>query len=267
MFGGLVGRVRRVFLRLLRPRFLFLGRRHLDLITLGSPHGAKVLALLPGVHDTVLISGGVGEDISFDLEFLRTFGGQIALVDPTDRAESHFKSSVKRAGEPARTEFSSTGSQPVESYSLVDIKVEHLHFYKRALWSSDDEDITLYPPPNPEHVSFSATGIQGKQGFHSEPLISQTITVERLLNEFGMSGGNYILKLDIEGAAREVLRHVISSDQLPSQIILEFDEMFFPSFRNYLVVSLTRMMLWRAGYRMVSVRGFDVTYVRRSFLH
>ena len=45
-----------------------------------------------------VISAGVGEDITFDVELIEKFSCRVFLVDPTPGAKLHYQNIVKRFG-------------------------------------------------------------------------------------------------------------------------------------------------------------------------
>ena len=44
---------------------------------------------------SIIYSGGVGEDISFDLLLSKKYDSNIVLIDPTNRAKRHYNEVVK----------------------------------------------------------------------------------------------------------------------------------------------------------------------------
>lgn len=57
---------------------------------LGTAYGGWSFIATPDLNGCTVLSCGVGEDMSFDVEFAATFGASIVLVDPTPRAVTHF---------------------------------------------------------------------------------------------------------------------------------------------------------------------------------
>ena len=47
--------------------------------------------LIENSEGTINVLAGAGEDLSFDLELNRRYGAEIAIIDPTPRALTHYK--------------------------------------------------------------------------------------------------------------------------------------------------------------------------------
>ena len=76
-----------------------------------------------------------------------------------------------------------------------------------------------------------------------------------------------ILKLDIEGAEIEVLSRLLEHKKyeiLPSQILVEFDELQIPKFKNYWrVVSFNRELL-KTGFKLIARENFNFLYCKKN---
>jgi FkbM family methyltransferase len=73
-----------------------------------------------------------------------------------------------------------------------------------------------------------------------------------------------LLKLDIEGFEYEVIDDLLDRGLAVGQICVEFHHDQLPVGRRATIRCLLR--LWRAGYRLVHVHGWDHTFVHRSVL-
>ena len=59
--------------------------------TLGTNYGGWCIPINTALNEnSIIYSGGVGEDISFDLQIQDKYGCNIVLIDPTKRALKHF---------------------------------------------------------------------------------------------------------------------------------------------------------------------------------
>jgi hypothetical protein len=75
-----------------------------------------------------------------------------------------------------------------------------------------------------------------------------------------------ILKLDIEGSALEVLVSMFLEDIYPIQILLEIDEIHFPSFRSKFRAFKLFRILKKNGYIIVNQDSCDFTFVRNEYI-
>jgi FkbM family methyltransferase len=229
-------------------------------LNLGSTYGSKLIADNPDLNNCIMLSGGCGEDISFDIEFARKYNARVILVDPVPRSAVHVERVLARAGLPASTNYVASGNQPIEAYDLTGIEENQFTFYPNALWDKD-EQLELFPPANKEHVSFSFMDLQKTKGAEASIYV-KSITVPEILKLQGIKEIS-VLKLDIEGAQLEVIRNCFDNEIFPNQIIVEIDELFFPSIKGRKrAVSLLKL-LKNQGYKPVVAREkFDLTFVR-----
>ena len=59
--------------------------------SLGTNYGGWCIPINTALNEnSIIYSGGVGEDISFDLQLQDKYGCNIVLIDPTKRALKHF---------------------------------------------------------------------------------------------------------------------------------------------------------------------------------
>jgi hypothetical protein len=80
--------------------------------SLGSDYGRKyVVASILGPKP-LLVSGGVGEDITFDVEFVSKFGANAVLIDPTPRAVEHISAVKSRFGKKTMSVIQKKGNSP-----------------------------------------------------------------------------------------------------------------------------------------------------------
>jgi hypothetical protein len=81
----------------------------------------------------------------------------------------------------------------------------------------------------------------------------------------GLSSLN-ILKLDIEGAGLEVVQQMFKDHIFPDQILIEIDEMHFPSLKSKSRAQKFFRLFERNGYYLVSIDSCDFLYVRSDAL-
>ena len=57
---------------------------------LGTNYGGWIIPKNISLNEnSVVYSGGVGEDISFDIKLQSKYGSNIILIDPTEKAKKH----------------------------------------------------------------------------------------------------------------------------------------------------------------------------------
>lgn len=214
-------------------------------IRLGSQYGGWWLVphVLPDVP--MILSCGLGEDASFDVECVNGFSARVIIYDPTPRAKEHFHSIVARLGEPSNVSYNTTGNQPIEAYDLSAVGPTNLVFRPVAVSHKSGKG-SLHLPTIRDHVSGSL--------LHSWKYQGGSIDVEcvRLSDEFealdhaGITVD--VLKLDIECAEVEVLEDTITQGWRPTQINVEYDELYEPDRVKITKVKACHELLTKVGY-------------------
>jgi FkbM family methyltransferase len=183
-----------------RLRSLF-GRESFHSPTLRTP--TRLIGGIPGQGgwvinpvglspSSVVYAVGVGDNISFDLDLIDTFGVTVHALDPT----------------PASHAWLASQSLPAE---FVLHKVGLANF---------DGTASFAPNDNPEWVSHSMVRVEGRE--------LETLPVCRLstiMAELGHDRVN-LLKLDIEGAEYGVIDDLLKSGVAVDQLLVEFHHRF-----------------------------------------
>lgn len=217
------------------------------IIRLGSDYGGWHVLHRPSLNKSFLISGGAGEDISFDIEFVSRYQAKAVILDPTPRAIDHFESITRRFGLQRSREYNSTGRQSADSYDLTRISSRNLQFVAKALWNSQTK-MKFYSPGNPEFVSHTLLNIAKAPQKYIEV---ETISIAMMLHELEIGfPSEMILKLDIEGAEYEVLLDMLDNSIQPSQILLEYDGMNSLTKNNIQRIRATNKLLKQMSYSL-----------------
>ena len=230
-----------------------------DVLSLGSDYGVCFIQDAPDLYGATIISCGLGEDATFDVEFLHRFGGKVIMVDPTPRAIDHYEAMRARFGLSAERPHVS-GSQPPESYDLRGIKSEDLVLEPVALWTAD-MPLRFYAPPNPAHVSHSITNVQNHYRRDTPSIEVKAETLVTIMARHGITELSY-LKLDIEGAEIPVLTQILSEGPLPRQMHIGFDDLNVPTRSSMQAVEAMDGRLRSRGYRCLQRIGQNFLYVR-----
>lgn len=232
------------------------------LIRLGSAYGGWTFYDDPELNDSVIVSCGLGEDASFDVEFARKYGATVVIVDPTPRAVRHFLEITSRLGHSRQQAYSTSGRQAVESYDLSGLTEAQLHLCTKALWNINTE-INFYLPRDPEHVSHSIINYQNNYSNVTSSIKVATITIGEVLSKYNIRQLP-LLKLDIEGAEIEVLSDMLASQIFPKQILVEFDELSVPSRKSKARIETVHTALINAGYHIIVRDHINIAYLRQA---
>jgi FkbM family methyltransferase len=217
---------------------------------LGSKHGKWAISKETRFSYKYILSAGLGEDASFEIELMNLFGGEVVFIDPTPRALLHFNLILKSIGNPKSKEYTLDGSQNVESYNLSSIKYNSLRIFPFAL-SSEVGMKRFFSPLDNENVSYSLI---------SRPDLNSTkdyfdVESVNLRVALDMTGFPKIdlLKLDIEGSEIEVLLDFINLEISINQILVEFDSFPCFSIRKNINILNCHKALIASGYKLVGI--------------
>jgi FkbM family methyltransferase len=158
----------------------------------GTEYGGNRIDLDLIPEGSTVISAGVGEDISFDLELMRIKGCKIIGIDPTIKSkvfmENHFEA------------------------GLGDFVFLHKALVPK---SRENEKIKMYVNSNPDHVSDSE--LSHHRAASANFYEAETVTLDELLETYTDVS---LIKLDIEGSEYGVVEEMPETD-VP-QMCIEF---------------------------------------------
>ncbi len=248
--------------RFLKPRVPKLEPNQYRTITLGSKYGRKTLVPpKTGVEELLVISGGVGEDISFDVELANLYPSRIILVDPSEMAIAHFNQVLNAMGESKQKVYSNSSRQDISSYDLSCISSETFKYLPVGLWN-ESKNIKFYDPPDKRRdASGSINGIHSNYKTNQISTQIEVVTINKVMEIVSASHID-ILKLDIEGAALEVISRMFNDEIFPTQILVEIDEMHFPGFKSKFRAEMLFRLIRKHGYELVAIDSCDFLYVR-----
>jgi FkbM family methyltransferase len=180
-------------------------------------------------RDGIVLSGGVGQDISFEKTLVQHWNCRVELFDPTP-----------------------TGCKTM---ALSENRVDGVNFHRVGL-AGKPAEIDFSFPRDPEEGSF------GWVGTSDRPRLKLRCDA---ISAFAAARGIHrvdILKLDIEGFEYEVLEDVLSSNLRPAQICVEFHH-FLPGIPVRRTLRTIGSLL-RAGYRIAYKRECDYLFVNKA---
>jgi FkbM family methyltransferase len=199
---------------------------------LGSEYGGWTIPKDLLTAQSVCYCVGCGEDISFDLELIRRYSCAVYGFDPTPRS----------------VEFVRRTTAGIPAYRFADV----------GIWDRDGT-VKFFAPRDSHHVSHSITNLQGTDSYIEVP----TRRLREVLRENGHPRLT-LLKLDIEGAESTVIRTILE-DAIPIDILLiEFDELGFPTAERIAQIKENVRALFGHGYELFNISSSNFTFVLRG---
>lgn len=234
-----------------------------ELKCFGSEYGNWCFVEHDGLQNCIIISGGVGEDMSFDIDFASKYGAKVILYDPTPRSIKHFELVSNNFGKKSTMDYVSGGNQPIESYDLFNLTSENFVYRKYALWNKNTR-VKFFQPTNKNYVSHSIINIQRNYDVEDSNFIevnSIKLSDEiRTLDKFPS-----ILKLDIEGAALEVLEDLFDNNIFIDQICIEYDEQNSPGKFSKSRIDSMNKLFEKNNYKCIHNNQSDYLFVSEKF--
>lgn len=226
-----------------------------DIKKLGTDYGGWSYVDRKELKYSTVICAGVGEDISFEIEFIKKYNANCILVDPTPRSIIHVNDIYKELGSPKTKKYNNnSGKQEIESYDLENITKSQIKFIDKALWINTGT-VKFFKPKNKDHVSHSIINFLNNYSTTSEFIEVKGITIKQIIQDFKLKRNFELLKLDIEGAEIPVIRNMLNENIKPIQICVEFDELNKPNKSVYDKISEINELLTNNGYKCIYTNG------------
>lgn len=226
---------------------------------IGTIYGGYDICI-DNLNNPTIISCGLGEDATFDIDMINKFNATVIAIDPTPRALKHYNDIKKNFGKKNSTIPKESGKLNISDYDLEKVNEKNYIFIYKALWKSNDKKLKLFFPINKENVSLS---INKNPKFSDEYFLANTIIFDDVLSSLNIETVD-ILKLDIEGAEVEVLESIIKSSNLPNQILVEFDIRRRPSLNSYLTLKKIHNSILNNYYLAGINKKGDFTYIKNK---
>ena len=167
--------------------------------------------------DSIIYSGGVGEDISFDLLLSDKFNCNVVLIDPTKRAIKHYDEVVEYYNT-KRWNFSGDIQKDYKTHiDKLQPNFDKIKYIEKGLWNEKTK-LKFYKQINPKYVSQSLK----ENMFGIDYYEVGVDCIKNIMNENSHSKID-LLKLDIEGAEIEVLNNMLDDKIYPKYLCIEFD--------------------------------------------
>jgi len=224
--------------------FSYLKNVSFDLTRLGTDYGGWFIPenILHAIDKKrVLVSGGLGHDVSFD-KILLEKGFEIIGLDP-----------LSECCDFARIELGDS-----KSVSIIE----------KGLWTNSG-NIDFFPPKNKTHDSWSITNTQS--ALPQEATTFKVISLTDLIREYPSIGNSdfSMLKLDIEGAESEIMKKLFTSDYKFDFVGIEMDFLSLIPFlaikrRLRAIINARQNMkiFQSAGYIFVLKENFNFFWIK-----
>ena len=190
----------------------------IQLEKLGTNYGGWYVPQTMNLNEnSVIYSGGVGEDISFDLLLSDKYKSNIFLIDPTKRARIHYDE-ISKYYETGKWTFSGDIQKDYEQHiQNLTPSLNKMKFLNIGLWNRE-ETLQFFKQANDKYVSQSFI-----RGMFSENYdIVEAQSVKNLMETHGHQHID-LMKLDIEGAEIRVLDQMLNDGIYPTILCVEFD--------------------------------------------
>lgn len=220
---------------------------------LGTEYGGWHIPIDIGLDEnSIVYSGGVGEDMSFDILLQDKYGCHMWLIDPTVKAQVHFEECRHFFLNEAK--FSGK-IQPDYYKQIRDTfpDFNKIHYINLGLWNTTGS-FPFYKQPNEDYVSQSLI----PKMYGSNNYMVDVDTIKNIMERNGHDRID-LLKLDIEGAEINVLNRVLDDGILPRYLLVEYDLLIKNKDLDGATDLLNKRILG-LGYRMLCNVGYNVTY-------
>jgi FkbM family methyltransferase len=226
------------------------------LVKIGTYYGGwYVPSFMKLNENSVIYSGGVGEDMSFDLLLHCKYNCDVLLIDPTSKAVKHFDEVIQYY----RNKQLFTGGIQNDYYSCIQSlhpNLDKLKYINIGLWNKK-EDLKFYKQTNEDYVSQSLVENIFGQKYDIVPVDS----IKNIMEERGHSHID-LLKLDIEGAEIETVNQMLDDKIYPTYVLIEFDLLLKNKDPGNTTKQLIERMITKEGYKMLKNDNLNITFFR-----
>ena len=205
--------------------------------------------------NSIIYSGGVGEDMSFDLKLEDKYNCKIFLIDPTERAIKHYEE-VKEFYNTKINNFSGN-IQPDYLYNIIDLDpdFDNYTYINKGLYKEKTK-LRFYKQNNPDYVSQSLV----KNMFGNEYDEVEVDSIKNIMNKYNHSKID-LLKLDIEGSEIDVLNQMLDDQIYPTYLCIEFDLLLKNKDPNQSTEKLVKR-LQEFNYNILENKNLNITFER-----
>ncbi len=207
-------------------------RNNPAIVEFGSKYGRWGI---DGTHltpETVIVTFGLGDDVTFEQALMQRFGCQVHGSDPTPNSINFIRTHVNNPQFHAHT------------YALMD----------------HEGTVSFALPPDAENIKVSASAVAGYTENNEKAFAVPCLTLPSAKKAFGLSKID-VLKMDIEGAEYQVIEQAVAQGWLSdvSQLLVEFHH-FLPNFSVQHTTSAVDS-LRRAGFEIAWIGRTNHEYL------
>lgn len=223
---------------------------------LGTNYGGWVLPKNANLNEnSIVYSGGVGEDVSFDLKLNDKYKSKIFLIDPTRRAKIHFTEICNFYKRQTPVDFKFTGDIQKDYYkniSNLNPNLKNFKYIDIGLWNKKEE-LKFYKQKNETYVSQSIV----ENMFGDKYDIINVDSIKGIMTKMNHSHID-LLKLDIEGAEIEVLNQMLNDNIFPKYLCVEFDLLLKgKDYNSHTKKLIERLMNF---YKILDNSNYNITF-------
>lgn len=207
--------------------------------------------------NSIVYSGGIGEDISFDILLNYKYDCNIYLIDPTIRSYTHYKECINFFQD-NNNKFS--GNIQSDYYNkIINSKpnFNKIFYYNIGLWNKKDK-LKFYRQYNENNVSQSVIDNMFGDKFD----LVEVDSIKNIMNKNGHVKID-LLKLDIEGAEIDVLEQMLDDKIYPKYLCIEFDlKLKNKDLQNRTDNLIFNRLLKLESYRILINDNYNITFER-----
>ena len=226
------------------------------MLRLGTRYGGWIIPKNNTLDEnSIIYSGGVGEDISFDLILSNKYNSNIVLIDPTARAVKHF-SEVNEYYKTGQFKFSGDIQKDYEQ-NIKNLKpnFNKIKYNNIGLWN-EKTSLKFYKPKNKKFVSHSFINGMSSNNYD----IVKVNTIKNIMEECDHDKID-LLKIDIEGAEYKVLNNILDDKIFPKYLCIEFDLFIKGKDKNNNTKKIIER-LKKNGYKIFANENMNITFIR-----
>jgi FkbM family methyltransferase len=205
--------------------------------------------------NSIVYSGGVGEDMSFDIILNSKYNCNIFLIDPTKRAIKHYNevSNYYNKG------INFTGNIQNDYYNKIKNykpNFDNFFYINKGLLDCNT-NLKFYRQINENYVSQSLI----ENMFSNNYDIVEVDSIKNIMKENNHTKID-LLKLDIEGAEIKVLEQMFNDNIYPTYLLIEFDLLLKNKDKDNTTHHLIERILKKENYKMLINDELNITFVR-----